>query len=535
MMKKNNWLKLITGVSLLLIVVGVISGCSGSTATDKKGAAKTLIFTTANEVNTLYPLNMDPQNFCVTKLVYEGLVDYENGEIKPLLAESWEFNEAGNELTFHLRSGVSFHDGTPFNAEAVKKNLDYFKKSGNHRALRAVTYLKETKVVDENTITLYYDSPYFAYLNDFCYPDVLVMVSPEVIEAGNYQTMKDVVGTGPYRYAEIINGESVRFERYPDYWGEAPYYETVVAKYIPESASRLQALKNGEVDMLYGSVLMTYDEYQQAIQMASIGGEISDHNSETRNLALNAGSVMLNDLKVREALAYAIDKEAISKGLTYGYEEVTETLFDEGIPYTDVELNTVRRFNLEKANALLDEAGWVKNASTGIREKDGVSLKLAFTYDSGEIMNKSIATLLKSQLSEVGIEVETVGQDMYTWWKEGIAGNYDITIWCTEQPYNSPHNFFTPMLDSSCHVPAIAALADGQTFTNAIKAFSTTDDPAQVTEIFSYLLNYSNDNVLNIPLTYVKDMIVYNTDKIEDYTFTTTPMFFEVDGITPAV
>jgi peptide/nickel transport system substrate-binding protein/nickel transport system substrate-binding protein len=72
--------------------------------------------------------------------------------------------------------------------------------------------------------------------------------------------------------------------------------------------------------MLYGSVLMTYDEYQQAIQMASIGGEISDHNSETRNLALNAGSVMLNDLKVREALAYAIDKEAISKGLTYGYE-----------------------------------------------------------------------------------------------------------------------------------------------------------------------------------------------------------------------
>jgi len=300
-------------------------------------------------------------------------------------------------------------------------------------------------------------------------------------------------------------------------------------------ASRLQALKNGEVDMLYGNVLMTYDEYQQAIQMASIGGEISDHNSETRNLALNAGSVMLNDLKVREALAYAIDKEAISKGLTYGYEEVAETLFDEGIPYTDVKLNAVRRFDLEKANALLDEAGWVKNASTGIREKDGVSLKLTFTYDSGEIMNKSIATLLKSQLSEVGIEVETVGQDMYTWWKEGIAGNYDITIWCTEQPYNSPHNFFTPMLDSSCHVPAIAALADGQTFTNAIKAFSTTDDPAQVTEIFSYLLNYSNDNVLNIPLTYVKDMIVYNTDKIEDYTFTTTPMFFEVDGITPAV
>ena len=251
-------------------------------------------------------------------------------------------------------------------------------------------------------------------------------------------------------------------------------------------------------------------------------------NSETRNLAVNAGSKNLADINVREAIAYAIDKETISKGLTYGYEEVADKLFDSGIPYTDVELDIIREYDKTKAEELLDKAAWKLNTATGIREKDGIPLKLVFTYDSGEVLNKSIATLIKSQLAEVGIQLETIGQDMYTWWKEGVSGNYDLTIWCTEQPYSAPHNFFTPMLDSSPHVPAIASLSDGEKFIAGIREFSTVDDKNRVGEIFDYLIKYSNDEVLNIPLTYVKDMIVFNTDRIEDYNFTGTPKFFDI-------
>lgn len=537
-MKQNRWVKLFTMGMCVAVLSGVLAGCSGqspetTSKTEIEAQSKTLTLATNAELTTLYPLNMDPQNDNATKLVYEGLVTYDKGEIKPLLAENWEFNEEGTALTLHLKQGVKFHDGAEFNAEAVKKNLEYFHLNPNHRALKVVANLKSTEVIDEHTLTLHYDNPYFAYLNDLCYPEVLVMVSPNVIEEGNFQTMKGVVGTGPYTYEEVKDGEFTRFVKNENYWGEMPYYDEVVIKYIHESATRLQAIKNGEIDMLYGNALISYDEYQQAVSMNHINGKISDVNSETRNLAVNGASSILSDIKVREAIAYAIDKEALSQGLTYGYEEVADNLFDSSIPYADIALNVVRTYDKAKAEALLDESGWTLNTTTGFRERNGMPLKLVFTYDSGEALNKSIATLIKSQLYEVGIDMETLGQDMYTWWMEGLAGHYDLTIWNTEQPYTAPHNFFTPMLDSSPHVPAIAALPDGDEFTAAIVEFSTTDDKVRVQEIFDYLINYSNDNVLNIPLTSVKDMIIYNADKIEDFSFTSTPKFLDIRRLDP--
>ena len=127
----------------------------------------------------------------------------------------------------------------------------------------------------------------------------MTLVSPAVLEEGNYQTMKGVVGTGAYLYQEIVDGQYVRFVKNPDYWGEAPYYDEVVVKYIPESSSRLQALKNGEVDMIYGNVLLSWDDYEQALTLPGVEGFISEADSETRNLVLNASGKMLSDLKVR--------------------------------------------------------------------------------------------------------------------------------------------------------------------------------------------------------------------------------------------
>ena len=194
----------------------------------------------------------------------------------------------------------------------------------------------------------------------------------------------------------------------------------------------------------------------------------------------------------------------------------------------------VRTYDPEKANALLDEAGWVLNESTGIREKDGQALSLKYTYDSGDALNKSLATAVKSQLAAVGINVETEGQEMMTWWQEGVAGNYDLIMWNTEQPYTSPHNYFIPMLSRSPHVPSLPAVEGSDEFLALIEEFQTTDDSARVQEIFDELLNFDNDNVLDLPLLFVKDMIVYNTDKIAGYDFSSTPMFFDVRLIQPA-
>ena len=121
-------------------------------------------------------------------------------------------------------------------------------------------------------------------------------------------------------------------------------------------------LQSGEIDLIYGSALLTWDDYQQATSLPNIAGAVAESDSKTRNLVLNASGV-LSDLKVREAVAYAIDKETLSEGLTYGEETPADHLFPDGIPYTDVELNVVRSYDPEKATALLDEAGWVLTVS----------------------------------------------------------------------------------------------------------------------------------------------------------------------------
>ena len=135
-----------------------------------------------------------------------------------------------------------------------------------------------------------------------------------------------------------MDGDYVRFVRNENYWGEQPYYDEVIVKYIPDASARLQALQSGEIDLIYGSALLTWDDYQQALSLPNIAGAVAESDSKTRNLVLNASGV-LSDLKVREAVAYAIDKETLSEGLTYGEETPADHLFPDGIPYTDVELN----------------------------------------------------------------------------------------------------------------------------------------------------------------------------------------------------
>ncbi|MDA3734047.1 nickel ABC transporter substrate-binding protein [Niameybacter massiliensis] len=541
-MKKRKLISLALCGALLC---GTFAGCSngnGESSTNTTSASKKSeatitepkILTTAvgAELNTLYPLNMDVQNNIGTKLCYEGLVNYEDGKVVPGLAESWEFSNEGKALTFHLKEGVTFHDGTPFNGEAVKADFEFAHSNPNFSNISAVANLESVEIVDEYTLTFHYPNAYFAYLMDFCYPETMVLVSPKVLEEGNYQLMKDVVGTGPYIYDEIVDGEYVRFIRNENYWGEQPYYDEVIVKYIPEASARLQALQNGEIDLIYGSALLSWDDYDQAITLSNIEGAVAKSDSKARNLVVNASGVLSN-VNMRSAVAYGIDKKTLSNGLTYGKETPADHLFPDDVPYTDVELNVVRTYNLDKANALLEQEGWIMNESTGIREKDGQPLILKYTYHSADALNKPLATAIKSQLAIIGIGVQTEGQEMMTWWQEGVAGNYDLIMWNTEQPYTAPHNYFIPMLSRSPHVPSLKNIEDSDEFIALINAFQVNDDPIQIQGIFNQLLNFDNDNVLDLPILFAKDMIVYNSEKIDGYDFTSTPTFFDVRKIRP--
>ena len=195
--------------------------------------------------------------------------------------------------------------------------------------------------------------------------------------------------------------------------------------------------------------------------------------------------------------------------------------------YTDINLEVV-------LNALLDEAGWVMNESTGIREKDGQQLSLNYTYWTDLSLAQDMALAIKTQLAEVGIDVTTTGQDQMTWWTEGVAGNYDITTWNTEGSYTEPHKFLQESLGADPHAISLQALEDFQSYSDAVNAFSTSADPEVVQSAIATALNVSNDNVIDLPISYSKDLVVYNSSKIAGYTFSSVPQFFEIDNVQPA-
>ncbi|WP_077612815.1 nickel ABC transporter substrate-binding protein [Clostridium sp. Marseille-P2415] len=541
---RNRYKKLLSAVLGCALMALYLVGCgnqSAATSTEsqtplseeKESKTRVLTVVTAKELDSLTTLTMNKENNIACGLVYETLVSYKNGEIVPMLAKSWSWDDTNTILTFKLHEGITFTDGALFNAESVKAILEFDKSNPNFSGIKGIYNIQSVEVVDEYTVAVHYEAPCYSYLNDFCFQNVAGMMSPNVFEAENFQTFTDIVGTGPYVRAEFISGDCTRFVRNEKYWGEAPYYDEVVVKYIPEASSRLQALQTGEVDLIYGADLITYDDYNQALSLDDIEGAINDGSTLTRNLVLNASSSKLGNVKVRQAVACAVNKKEITEGLTYGYETPATALFGENAPYTDITYNTTWNFDLDKANALLDEAGWMLNKSTGFREKDGETLTLNYTYWTDLSLAQDMALAIKTQLAKAGIDVVTTGQDQMTWWTEGVAGNYDITTWNTEGSYTEAHKYLQESLGADPHAISLQALEDFQTYSDAVNQFSTSADSTVVQSAVAAALNISNDNVIDLPVSYAKDLVVYNSAKVAGYTFSSVPQFFDINNVKP--
>jgi nickel transport system substrate-binding protein len=526
-----------------VMCVGLLAGCGGSPAGNESQSAsnvtekdeKVLTIATVGETTTLSPLYMIADNRPTQKLLFEGLVKYVDGEIVPVLAEDWKLSEDGTQLTFYLRKGVTFHDGEPFNADAAIANIESWHINPSFGSLPGVVSYTDIEAVDEYTIRLTYDTPYYAYINDFCWPDVCTMISPKLITQGDFQTVNGYAGTGPYIYDEYVAGQYTTFVRNENYWGDQPYYDKIVAKYIPDNASRVQALKTGEIDLIYGSAELSYEDYNQAIAIDGMKGEFAPSGSTIRSIILNFNG-NLSDLSVRQALACAIDKEAISEGLTDGYEPVADTIVPDGTPYSDINGTVNYTYDVTHANELLDAAGWIMNDSTGVREKDGTQLRVTFTVPTDDSTVGSIATLLQSQLAEVGIDVEIKSQEKMEWYAGYLeASGWDITAMTAGFfNYGMPHCWFSAMMAQMPEDVSIPLLDNSEEFIAALSEFKTCNDDTRLRELFELLINTDLDQVLDVPLTHQMDMIVYNTNKIADYNFTSDYAFLDVTQITPA-
>lgn len=297
--------------------------------------------------------------------VYETLVSVENSGIEPCLAESWEISVDGLTYTFNIREGVVFTDGVALDAYVIEQNFDNIWADANSlQWLESLLLTESYREVDEFTFEIVLTEPYYPTLTELGLARPYGIGSPNIFIEGEPRNVTEAIGTGPYYLAEEKTDEYVILQMNEDYWGEKPTIETVTMKVIPDNQTRIMALENGEVDLIYGvnvldaATLKIYED-NDTFEYAT-----SEPNL-TKHLVLNATVEGLDDLAVRQAINHAVDKQAIADGVYYGMEQPADALFASNVPYCDVDLEPYG-YDKDLAVQILEDAGWMMG-SDGIR------------------------------------------------------------------------------------------------------------------------------------------------------------------------
>lgn len=487
------------------------------------------IFTPGSSVNMgmAYYLN----NF------YETLVKYENGEITPGLAESWSISDDGLVYTFQLVEGVTFSDGEIFNSHVVKKNLEMIpgllgEYNGSFGLL--TTLIKEIEIISDYTVKVHLQSPYYGALQDFTKYMPLGMVSPNAFnEDGTLsdQLLTHTLGTGPYMYDGQKNGKLYTFKRNPYYDRKQPDIDAFHIKVIPDNESMNLALRNGEIDIIFGWSKLTYDTMKHLSDEKQYMTKVSDDNIFTRFLGFNLSQAPFDDKRVREAIHHAMDKSTLSHNLFYGYETVADTFFSTSLPYCDVTVKPYD-YDLDKAMALLEESGWKDSNGDGIREKDGQLLSGEILYKTGEGSADELVLALTSFFKALGMDMQVAGMDMIGWYARVQKQDFTMVY---RQTYGIPYDPYTTIANMNSNIgidysleQGLAHLQDGN---GKIEELTQMVDRNKIQEKYDVILHELHENNAFIPLTNMKELVVFDTDKIVDYTFDGNPSNLNVSGI----
>lgn len=403
----KHWTSL--GVALLLVVFVAAcgsngtgestttssSGGSGSTTTTAAATAepKNLVIGQDSDAQTLSPLEVTGVETANVNLhIYDGLVATgPDMSLQPRLATEWEIVDA---LTwrFKLREGVKFHDGTDFTAEDAKFTIDYILDEENQSGLRSyISPVTEVEIVNDYEILIHTSRPYVTLANQLARA-VLVVPSDTYEEVGRDAFSINPVGTGPFRFVEWAKDQYVALEANDDYWAGRPKVDTLTIRTVPDPAARVAALLAGEIQIIAD---VAPDAVPQ-VESAS-GVEVVAGGGLTQNfLALNSFAEPFDDVRVRKALNYAINREEIIGSLLGGRGTVNQGPFAPKTFGYDSDL-VGYGYDPEQARSLLAEAGYADG---------GPVVELWYQSGSGVSgANDQVAAAIAGQLNEVGFEV----------------------------------------------------------------------------------------------------------------------------------
>ena len=342
--------------------------------------------------------------------VFDALVRIDpQGVIQPNLAvevpsqKNGGISEDGLTWRVRLRDDVRWHDGEPFTAEDVKFTLELI-TNPNFRSWRTTGHslLRDITVVSPREITWRMEeafAPYLSFLTEtFIVPKHILEKEADPNTAAFNQAP---VGTGAFKWGKRVAGDHLELVANPDYFGEGPYVERLVFKYIPDLTVLYTQFKSGDVDLV-GQTYITPDNYEEARKLPDRVVTLVPRPS-VEWIYLNLERPQFKELAVREALYAAIDRKAIIEALYYGVPTATETFMPQQSFYYNPNL-PVQEFNLKRARQILDEAGWVPGRD-GIRAKNGVRLSFSNSTTSGDHLREQVQQFLQQTFAQIGVEM----------------------------------------------------------------------------------------------------------------------------------
>ncbi len=317
-------------------------------------AAKDLVVGVPDNLTGLDPADLnDNLSQSAARLMFEGLYMLdEHMKLQPQLAESYEASEDAKEFVFHLRHGVTFHDGTPFNAAAVKFSFDRAGNPENHLKRQSLfVMIDHTDVVDDYTVKVVLKYPFGAFVNDIAHPGALI-VSPKSVQEYGKEVTRHPSGTGPYQFVSW-SADTLKLKKNEHYWKPGlPKIDTITYRGVPENGARIAMLQTGEAQFIYP----VPPEMIKSLEHSPTITVFNEPSIFTRYVALNNLRKPFNDPRVREALNYAVDKQAFAKVVFSGYSDPMDSPMPPLLGFYQKQGSYP--YDPAKAKALLAEAGY---------------------------------------------------------------------------------------------------------------------------------------------------------------------------------
>jgi peptide/nickel transport system substrate-binding protein len=440
--------------ALLLVLALSLSACTAPAAAPSGGgtAAETTETAAAEgamgtEIVVGIPAGFDRLDPSVTTFSRVGNITLhmtdplvwqsEAGVFEPGLATEWEVNEDATEYRFKLREDVTFHDGTPFNAQAVKATFDRIVDPDTQAqtAVSAIGPYKETEVVSDYEVIVRFNTGFAPFLDSLSGPN-LVPVSPTALErVGNADWgITEFVGTGPFTFESMVLNQEIVLTRNPDYnWGPAflgqtgpANVERLVYKFIEEPATRTAALETGEIDFMDQTPEIDFANLEAnpdivTVQMPQPGSGYA--------LMFNHQKFPTSELEVRRAMQLAMDRQGFIDTVYNGFGSPACSPLTSVVFCYDASSCDMYPTNLDEANQTLEDAGWVDSDGDGIREKDGQPLVIAHYYRSDAGNAGAEAAFLKDNMARAGINVELNGLSRSGYFDAVRSGQHNTQGW----------------------------------------------------------------------------------------------------------